>query len=95
VDYRRCPVDEEKLSPARPQLEPGFTQAIPKLITRPGDNLFTLIGDTAGTCAVYAQKLSPAIHRVWENQAVTRVYVHYVAFASNALIRASMETLVD
>ena len=88
-------MDEEKLSPARPQLEPSFAQAIPKLITRPGDNLFTRIGDTAGTCAVYAQKLSPGIHRVWENRVVPRGYVPYVAFASYGQSIGSTRTLVD
>ena len=88
-------MDEEKLSPARPQLEPSFAQSIPKLITRPGDNLFTRIGDTAGTCAVYAQKLSPGIHRVWENRVVRQRYVPYVAFASCGHTVGSTWTLVD
>lgn len=95
MDERRCPVDEEKLSPVRPQAEPGFAQAIPKLITRPGDNFFTRISDTAGTCAVYAQKLSPAVHRVWESRAELRGYVPNVAFASYGHGVGSMETLVD
>ena len=88
-------MDEEKLSPARPQLEPSFAQPIPNLITRPGDNLFTRIGDTAGTCAVYAQKLSPGIHRVWESQVTVLGYVRYVAFASYGLTGGSRRTLVD
>lgn len=88
-------MDEEKLSPARPQLERGFAQPIPNLITRPGDNFVTRISDTAGTCAVYAQKLSPGIHRLWESRAVRRRYVPYVASASHMRILGSTRTLVD
>lgn len=95
MDESRCPVDEEKLSPARPQAEPGFAQAIPKLITRPGDNFFTRIGDPARTCGVYAQKLSPGIHRVWESLISPRRYVPNVVFASYVHIARSMGTLVD
>lgn len=88
-------MDEEKLSPARPQLEPSFTQPIPKLITRPGDNFFTRISDTSGTCAVYAQKLSPGVHRVWETSFAALRYVLYVSFASGTHILGSTRTLVD
>lgn len=88
-------MDDEKLSPARPQLEPGFAQPIPKMITRPGDNLFTRIGDSAGTCAVYAQKLSPGIHRVWEKRSGHRDFVCYVSFASYVRMTGSMGALVD
>lgn len=88
-------MDDEKLSPVRPQPEPGFAQPIPKMITRPGDNLFTRIGDSAGTCAVYAQKLSPGIHRMWEKRSAPSRFVCYVAFATHVRIAASMGTLVD
>jgi len=59
-------VDDEKFSPRYPQPMPGFAQPVPKLITRAGDNLFTQMGEAATTCAVYAQKLSPGVHRMWE-----------------------------
>lgn len=73
-------MDGEKFSPGFPQRERGFAQAIPKLITRAGDNAFTLASDRATTCGVYAQKLSPGIHRLWETDLQAFADVRYVVF---------------
>ena len=80
-------MDEEKLSPRFPQPRPGFTQPVPKLITRAGDNAFTQMSEAATTCVVYAQKLSPGIHRVWETGAYGSTGVRYVVFLQRASLR--------
>jgi hypothetical protein len=88
-------VDEEKFSPRFPQRRPGFAQPVPKLITRLGDNAFTRMSEVATTCAVYAQKLSPGVHRVWETGAEGSAAVRYVVFRSELRLAALMGTLVD
>ena len=88
-------MDEEKFSPRFPQARPGFAQPVPKLITRVGDNLFTRMGEAATTCGVYAQKLSPGIHRVWETGAQILASVRYVVLLSSLRFGVPMGTLVD
>ena len=88
-------MDEEKFSPRFPQTRPGFAQPVPKLITRVGDNAFTLMSEAATTCGVYAQKLSPGIHRVWETGVQGPIGVRYVVLLSSLRFGVPMGTLVD
>lgn len=94
-DNRGRPVDSQKFSPGCPQGHPGFAQLIPRFVTRAGDNSFTLTSDTARTCRVYAQKLSPGIHRLWETRCRRLGDVRSAVFLSYGRITASMRTLVD
>ena len=88
-------MDDEKLSPTRPQAGHGFAQAVHTFVTRLGDNLLTRMDYIAGTCVVYAQKLSPGVHRLWEFRPLDSRSVLFVFFIPNERVTASMGTLVD